>query len=225
MKTKILCIIALVGLIFTSCEHDNYGEPNAILSGKVVYNGNPVGVRTDAARFELWQEGYVDKLKIEVNIAYDGTYSAALFNGRYKLVRSAGAPWIAQPADTIFIDVKGNTTQNVEVTPYMVIGNETIAKGTGNTVQAKFTVNRVVDSSRLEEVKLFFSKNLLLDNNLNNGSQSVDISTITLGSETTMAAHIPDALASENYIFVKLGVRTDKSNEFYYTQVQKIQLK
>lgn len=225
MRTKILYFLALVGLMFTGCEHDNYDEPNAILSGKVVYNGSPVGVRTDAARFELWQEGYVDKLKIEVNVAYDGTYSAALFNGQYKLVRAAGAPWVAQPSDTVYIEVKGNTTKDIEVTPYMVISHETIQKGTGNTVQAQFTVNKVVDSSRLEEVKLFFSKNLLFDNNLNDGSASMDVSTITLDNETTMVAQIPDALLSESYIFVKLGVRTDKSSEFYYTQVQKLQLK
>jgi len=225
MRTKILYLLALVGLIFTSCEHDNYDEPNAILSGKVVYNGNPVGVRTDAARFELWQEGYVDKLKIDVNIAHDGTYSASLFNGQYKLVRSAGAPWMAQQSDTVYVEVKGNTIKDIDVTPYMVIGNESIQKGTGNTVQVKFTVNRAVDGSILEEVKLFFSRDLLLDNNLNDGSAAMDVSTITLGSETILVAQIPDALISESYIFVKLGVRADKSSEFCYTQVQKLQLK
>ncbi len=225
MKTKIIYFIAFVGLALTSCEHDNYSEPNAMLTGKVVYNGTPVGVRTNAAHFELWQEGYTDKLKINVNVAYDGTYSATLFNGRYKLVRSEGAPWQAQPSDTILIEVKGHTIKNVEVTPYMVIGNETIQKGTGNTVQATFTVNQVVAGSNLEEVKLFFSKNLLLDNNLNDGSESVDVSTITFGSESTIVAQIPATFTSEDYIFIKLGVRSDKSNEFYYTQVQKLQLK
>ena len=174
---------------------------------------------------ELWQDGYANRTKIDVNIAHDGTYSAALFNGRYKIVRVAGAPWEAQSSDTIVVDVKGNTTKDVEINPFIAISNENIHKESGNTVQVQFTVKNVVQGSKLEEVKLFFSKNMILDNNLNDGTESLDISTIESGHETTATVNIPVALVSENYIFTRLGVRSDKSNEFYYTQVQKLQLK
>ena len=225
MKLKSICLATIAILLLASCEYDNYDMPNAILSGRVVYEGSPVGVRATATRLELWQDGYANRTKIDVNIAHDGTYSAALFNGRYKIVRVAGAPWEAQPSDTIVVDVKGNTTQDVEVSPFSAISNENIHKESGNTVQVQFTVKNVVQGSKLEEVKLFFSKNMILDNNLNDGTESLDISTIESSHETTATVNIPVALVSENYIFTRLGVRSDKSNEFYYTQVQKLQLK
>lgn len=222
---KTICLATLAMLLLASCEYDNYDMPNAILSGKVVYEGNPVGVRPTATRLELWQDGYANRTKIDVNIAHDGTYSAALFNGRYKIVRVAGAPWEVQSSDTIVVDVKGNTTKDIEVNPFIVISNENIRKESGNTILAQFTVKNVIQGSKLEEAKLFFGKNILLDNNLNNGTENINLSTIEFGHETTITANIPATLVSENYIFVKLGVRSDKSNEFYYTQVQKLQLK
>lgn len=225
MKIRTICLATIAMLSLAGCEYDNYDMPDAILSGKVVYEGNQVGVRATATRLELWQDGYANKKKIDVNIAHDGTYSATLFNGRYKIVRVAGAPWEAQPSDTIVVDVKGNTTKDVEVKPFIAISNENISKESGNTVQARFTVKNVIQDSKLEEAKLFFSKNIILDNNLNDGTENIDIATIESGRETTVTVNIPTALASENYIFTRLGVRSDKSNEFYYTQVQKLQLK
>lgn len=225
MKIRTICLATIAMLSLAGCEYDNYDMPDAILSGKVVYEGNQVGVRATATRLELWQDGYANKKKIDVNIAHDGTYSAALFDGRYKIVRVAGAPWEAQPTDTIVVDVKGNTTQDVEVKPFIAISNENISKESGNTVQARFTVKNVVQDSKLKEAKLFFSKNMILDNNLNDGTENIDIATIESGRETTVTVNIPAALASENYIFTRLGVRSDKSNEFYYTQVQKLQIK
>ena len=175
MKIKSICLATIAILLLASCEYDNYDMPNAILSGRVVYEGTPVGVRATATRLELWQEG--------------------------------------------------NTTKDVEINPFIAISNENIHKESGNTVQVQFTVKNVVQGSKLEEVKLFFSKNMILDNNLNDGTESLDISTIESGHETTATVNIPVALVSENYIFTRLGVRSDKSNEFYYTQVQKLQLK
>lgn len=158
MKIKSICLATIAILLLASCEYDNYDMPNAILSGRVVYEGTPVGVRATATRLELWQDGYANRTKIDVNIAHDGTYSAALFNGRYKIVRVAGAPWEAQSSDTIVVDVKGNTTKDVEINPFIAISNENIHKESGNTVQVQFTVKNVVQGSKLEEVKLFFSK-------------------------------------------------------------------
>lgn len=178
MKIRTICLATIAMLSLAGCEYDNYDMPDAILSGKVVYEGNQVGVRATATRLELWQDGYANKKKIDVNIAHDGTYSATLFNGRYKIVRVAGAPWEAQPSDTIVVDVKGNTTKDVEVKPFIAISNENISKESGNTVQARFTVKNVIQDSKLEEAKLFFSKNIILDNNLNDGTENIDIATI-----------------------------------------------
>ncbi|MDR2914048.1 MAG: DUF3823 domain-containing protein [Tannerella sp.] len=208
----------------TGCEYDNYDEPNAILSGKVVYNDNPVGVRTNGTQLELWQDGYPLQTKIPVYIAHDGTFSAAVFNGQYKIVRLAGAPWEAQSGDTLIVDVRGNTTVDVPVRPYFIINNENYQKGSG-TVTAKFTVGKVVESAQIQVINLYLGKSILTDQNRNEKIATLDLSGYTIGQEATITAEIPANLLSEDYIFARVGVRSTLSNEFYYTQIQKISLK
>lgn len=224
MNTRLLLIAALLCLLLAGCEYDNFDAPNATLTGKVVYNGNPVGVRTNGTQLELWQDGYQLYSKIAVHIAHDGTYSASLFNGRYKLVRLAGAPWEAQSNDTIVIDVQGNTVQDVPVTPYFVIRNESFQKGAG-TITAKFTVDKVVQSADVQSINLYLGKNILTDHNKSEKTEELDLSGFIAGNEMTITANIPASLVSDDYLFARIGVRSSLSNEYYYTQVQKISLK
>ena len=104
MKKLIILFAAVFSIVFTSCEIDNFSAPESMLSGTVTYNGEAVGVRTNGTQLELWQDGYALDEKIAVHIAQDGTYSARLFNGEYKMVRLSGAPW-AESTDTIVINV------------------------------------------------------------------------------------------------------------------------
>lgn len=224
MKTKLTVIIALLSLVFTSCEYDNFDEPNATLSGRIVYQGTPLGIRTNGAQLELWQGGYELYTKIPVYIAHDGSFSASLFNGQYKLVRLSGAPWLPQSQDTIIIDVKGHTVKDIEVVPYLSIRNESFQKVSTGTVTAKFTIDKVVDDSELAEVRLFFGKNLLTDQNKHEFAIDKPIETITPGQETSITATLPEDLVKLGYLFIRVGVRSNKSNEFIYTQVKKIDL-
>lgn len=226
MKTQIVSILVFICLLFvaTGCEYDNYDEPNAILSGKVVYNGNPVGVRTNGTQLELWQDGYALHTKIPVYIAHDGTFSAAVFNGQYKIVRLAGAPWEGAPGDTIVVDVKGNTTIDIPVKPYFIISNEHFQQSAG-TVIAKFTIEKIVESAQIQSINLYLGKNILTDQNQHEKIVSLDLSGYTVGQEATVIAEIPAGLLGDDHLFARLGVRSTLSNEFYYTQVQKINLK
>lgn len=223
MKIKAILTAACMCLLFAACEHDNYDAPNARLSGKVMYNGNPVGVRSDGTQLELWQDGFELYTKIPVHIAQDGTYSAALFNGRYKLVRLAGAPWEAQSNDTLIVDVRGNTVFDIPVTPFFVIRNESYQTSSG-TITSKFIVDKVVESADVVSVNLYLGKNLLTDHNKNENETSLDLSQLQFGQEVTITSLIPESLMKEDYIFARIGVRSNRSNEYYYTQVQKINI-
>lgn len=222
MKTLIILLAAFVSLTFVSCEIDNYSAPEVMLTGAVTYNGNPVGVRTNGTQLELWQDGYAFKEKIPVHINQDGTYSARLFNGEYKLVRLAGAPWDAQSGDTIVINVNGDTEKDIEVMPYFTISEESF-EVKGNAVIAEFVVNQVDPAAALQDVKLYLSKNILVDENQKDFAMKAEQSTIIVGQKVTMIATLPQVLDIENYYFARVGVRSDKSNEFYYTQVQELQ--
>lgn len=229
MKTQIILVAALICFLFASCEYDNYDAPNARLSGRVVYNNIPVGVRTDGTQLELWQDGYELYTKIPVYIAQDGTYSASLFNGRYKLVRLAGAPWEAQSKDTLEVEVKGNTIFDVPVTPYFIIKNESYQKEADNTINVKFTIEKIVESAEVTSVNFYLGKNILTDHNKsenggdnNKYKRELDLSKLVLGQEITMNCIIPGDLLKYGSAFARIGVQSNKSNEYYYTQVQKI---
>ena len=85
-------------------------------------------------------------------IAQDGSYSVNLFNGDYKLVRVGNAPWERPSNDTIRITVKGNTIQDIPVTPYFFIKDVSFTKS-NNKIVAKFTVNKVIANANMGRCK------------------------------------------------------------------------
>lgn len=229
MKTRILLIVSFICFLFASCEYDNFDAPSATLSGRVVYEGNPVGVRTTGTELELWQPGYQLYTKIPIYVAQDGTFSASLFDGTYKLVRLGGAPWEAQSGDTLTIDVKGNTVVDVPVNPYFIIKNESFQKGADGTIAVKFTIEKIVASATVESINLYLGKGILTDHNKNeNGddkyNRQFDLSKLILGQEMTMTSIIPESLIKSGFCFARIGIKSNKSNEYLYTQVQKISL-
>lgn len=223
MKKYILSTLLLISILFTACEYDNFEEPKSTLSGNVVHDGNALGVRTNGTQLELWQDGFELKYAIPVYIAHDGSYSVSLFNGQYKMVRKAGAPWEAQLNDTIIIDVNGNTVHDVPVNPFFTVSNENI-QYSGGKITASFTVNKVVESSELAEVRLFVGHSLLTDQNRYEQAVNADLSEISVGETTSISLDLSDELAGEEYVFVRIGARAAETNEFIYTQAQKINI-
>lgn len=211
-------------LILSSCGYDNYDEPQSRFSGRVVYEGEPIGVRTNAVRLALFQDGYDFKSEIPAHIAQDGTFSVSLFDGEYKVVRVGGAPWEAAQNDTILVRVKGNTVQDIEVTPYFIIQNPSFQKN-GDKITAKFTVKKIVESAKLNSVSVYLGQSILTDNNRNEGNISLDLANVTLGQEITAEISIPSKLSAADYVFARVGVLSDKAGEFCYTQSTKVALK
>ena len=110
----------------------------------------------------------------------------------------------------------------VEVQPYFTITDESF-EVKGNAVVAEFVVNKIDPAVALQAVKLYLSKNVLVDENQKDYALSADISTIISGQTVTMVATLPQSLGDEYYYFARVGVRSDKSSEFYYTPVQELQ--
>lgn len=217
-------MVMMSGLLLTSCEYDNFDAPTATLSGKVAFEGKAIGVRTNGPQLELWQDGYPLRSLIPVHIEQDGTFSAVLFDGQYKLVRKGNSPWLQQPGDTLIVNVKGNTTVDVPVTPYFTISNETF-QASGNEVSASFTVNRHVESAEADAVRLYVGKSLLTDQSRNELAVNLNLSTLSVGTSTSLKAQLPESFKNLSYVFVRIGVKAKASGEYYYTQVQKLNLK
>jgi len=225
MKLKyIMLIFTTAGLLLAGCEYDNFEAPKATLSGKVVYQGNAVSVRNNGPQLELWQDGFALKSPITVNISQDGSYSAILFNGRYKLVRRADAPWQQQASDTLIVNVSGNTSYDVPVSPYFTISNDTFGKS-GNNITARFVVNKNIPTANLELVRLYLGKSILTDQVQREFLVDGNVANIVSGQPTEITASLPDNLKDLDYIFARIGVKSSSAGEYYYTQVQKIALK
>lgn len=221
MKTRILLLsISIILYLVTGCEEDNYETPGSLLKGLVVYNDEPVGVRSNEVQLELWQHGYANFEKIPVYINQDGTFSASLFDGKYKLVRLAGAPWEAN-TDTIDVNVNGETNVDVTVVPFFNVENVSF-QHSGNEVTVTFTVNQVSSQGMLSRVRLFLGENYLTDNGYNIASANLAASEIILGSPTMITLEIPDT--DVNIIYARVGVETNGVGQLLYSTSEKINL-
>ena len=225
MKRKLYSICAFLLVLASACEKDNLTEPTSILSGNVIFQGQPIGVRTGGVQFEIWQRGYAFFTKVPLNIAQDGSFKATLHDGNYKLVRLPNAgPW-ANNTDTIDVTLKGSANVDIPVEPYFVIKDASITRN-GPNVTATFTVEQNGAHTRtLESAKLFLGRYYLLDAGNNGNAGNKEATAIVLGQPTTVTLAIPNAIANDDFIFARVGVKTRDIQEYVYTASQKVQLK
>lgn len=218
-----LLLALMAGL--SGCEKDNRTEPKSVLKGKVVFEGQPVGVRSNGVQLELWQHGYQLFTKIPVMVAQDGTFSASLFDGNYKLVRLRGnGPWVDN-TDSIDVELRGSKEIDVPVNPFFVVKNDVYSKGEGK-VSATFNVQQVAAGRTLERVNLYIGTTTIVDpgNNVGN-AQEVAANITDLSKPITLTANIPANLASREYIYARIGVKTSGVGEMLFGMPQKIMLK
>ncbi|GEO02938.1 hypothetical protein AAE02nite_06020 [Adhaeribacter aerolatus] len=233
MKLSIYSYLTvLLAIMMAGCEYDNYEPPKSTLTGRVVYNDQVIGVRSNAVRLELRQPGPDYPLwrttPINVNIAQDGTFSAVLFDGNYKLTRVRGnGPWVDQ-TDTINVEVRGTAVVDVPVNPFFVIKNEQIKKGT-STIDATFNLQQVNTTRQLERVNLYISSTNIVDATNQRASAEKAASGITnLSQPITLNVNLsslPAAVAGKEYVFARIGVKTVGIQELAYSAPLKIQLK
>lgn len=229
MKFKSKTPAFLIGMAFmsllASCEKDNRTQPKSTLKGRVVYEGLPIGVRSNGVQLELWQHGYQLFTKIPVYINQDGTFAASLFDGNYKLVRLRGnGPWVDN-TDSLDIELKGTKEIDVPVKPYFIFKNDAYSKEVGK-VSATFTLAQIDNSKTLERVNLYVGTTLIVDPNNNGGNaQEVAANIKDLSKPITLTVSLPSALAGRDYVYARLGVKTSGVGEMLFGAPQKIMLK
>ncbi|MGI4021958.1 MAG: DUF3823 domain-containing protein [Janthinobacterium lividum] len=227
MKLKSYIYISLVLFSvagISSCKKDNYEAPKSKLSGRVIYQGQPVGVRSNTALLQLWQHGYAFFTAIPIFIDQNGSFSALLFDGDYKLTRLNGSgPWMNQ-TDSIDVHVSGNTVVDVPVNPYFIVSNATYQRS-GTTITSSITVQKANATSQLEEVRLYVFRTILLDQNNSDATTNIAGATVTPGQPVTATVTIPASLANADAVYVRAGVKTVGVNELAYSAPQKILLK
>jgi hypothetical protein len=215
-------IVAAFGFMLTGCEEDNFEPPKSTLTGQVVYQDQAIGVRSNGVQLELWQPGFALFEKIPVHVDQDGSFSAALFDGNYKLVRLRGnGPWVDN-TDTINVEVKGATVVDVPVQPYYMIRNEQYL-GNGESMTATLDVEQVTPGTAIERVTFYIGTTTIVD--ANNFAAVTDIWEPTeeaLSAPMSLTIALPGELAAREYAFARVGIKMAGVQEMIYSQVHKV---
>ena len=204
-KILILSLLATWVIAIISCSPDNYDKPTSPFSGRVVYKDQPLGIRGSSSDVYLlfFQDGYELKSSFACIVSQDGSYSAMLFDGTYKLVMNAlRGPWVNNP-DTVVVVVKGKTVKDYPVTPYYTLSNISYNLS-GTRLRASFDVTLVDGSRAIEYVALMVNK-----------TQFVDI-----GSNTHVAwTQVTGANAVPGHFDMELDISNVSNYPFLYARV------
>jgi hypothetical protein len=228
IKNYIYLLFAASMVVFAGCKYDNYVQPQAVLTGKINYQGQAIGIKSNVVQLELWQRGFQLFSKIQVYPTQDGTYSAQLFDGNYFLTYLKGVgPWVTK-TDTVPVTVKGNTVVDFPIEPYYFIKTSSFVK-TGTNIVGTLTLQRVNATQTLNSVSIYLSTGIIIDNvfpGLSGGSATVLAAAITdPAAPITITIAIPAALATKDYLYARVGVKTNTVTELAYGVAQKIALK
>lgn len=236
MKVRIQHILfIMVCATLLSCKKDNYKAPSSTLNGKLVYNGEAIGVERNQVPFQLYQYGFGKVGPIEQTFAQDGSYSALLFDGDYKLIIPNGqGPFMwkqlaSGAPDSLSISLHGSQTQDIEVTPYYMIRNAQFTAA-GGAVMATFKVEKIITDSvnakDIEKVELYINKTQFVsrggDDNI--ASTDMDGAAITDPNNVTLSVTVPSMVIAQNYVFARVGVKIAGVEDRLYSQVQKVQI-
>lgn len=222
---RIAFLPLLLATSLAACEFDNYAPPESTLEGRVVYQGQPVQVRENAIQLELWQDGYALRSAIPVYVRQDGTFSAKLFNGDYKLVRKQNnGPW-QNSSDTILVQLHDAQTVDVPVQPYFVIQNAAIQRS-GNSLTATFGVQQLVPGRAVERIAVYVGSTQFVDSRYNAARTERAITgNSAVGASNSISVDLASVAQNRDYVFARVGVKTTGVEEMIYTPVQKIQLR
>lgn len=209
-----LIITSLLLILAAGCKKDNFEKPKSTLTGRVVYDKNALGVRSNGVQLELWQHGYALFTKIPVYVSQDGAFSAVLFDGDYKLVlRQGNGPWL-DDADSIDVKVKGSTSVDVTVRPYFTISNVSFTKS-GTQLTATVTVQQINNNLPLESVNLYIGNTNIVD-------QVNSIRVVSVTPDISGAVTLQMTLPADAAYFARVGVKTAGVAEQVYSEVKEV---
>ena len=220
MKKFIYFIAAI--LILSSCEYDNYDSPQSQLTGRFVYEGEPVGVRQGLGVLQIYEPGWENFNPIGMSVKQEGTFSARLFDGDYQLVLINGnGPWVNQP-DTIGFHVNGQHELDIPVEPFFMVRNESFELE-GSTLRVSFDIEQIVASSQLQFVSLFVGETMLVDNLYRAQEERLPAGGIEDVNET-IALETDLSEIGQEFVFARIGIKTQGNPELIFSAVEKIDL-
>lgn len=235
MKIKIyhILFIALFAISIFSCKKDNYKPPTLTLSGKVAYKGEALQFQYNQFGFELYQYGFGRVGAIGQIFAPDGTFSALLFAGDYKLtIPNATVPFkwnqtVPGIPDSIAVNITTSKTMDIEVIPFYMVRTPQITASAGK-VNATFKAEKIITDATgkgIEKVALFINKTQFVSSGNNESVQikELDGAAITDPNNITLSLSVPALVPTQTYIFARVGIKIkDLGGSWIYSPVQKL---
>ncbi|GAA4316463.1 DUF3823 domain-containing protein [Compostibacter hankyongensis] len=223
-----LCFLLLIG----ACKKDNYDPPGSKFTGALVYKGDSVRVSYGDVTFQLWQSGWGKLTPINVNVAQDGSFSALLFDGDYKLIIPQGqGPFLQElnpdtHSDTIPVHLSGNQRMDIEVLPYYMIRDPSFTAA-GSKVTAVFKIEKTVTDNRAKDVEyaeLYVSKTQFVDTRTSIATARVGGGDIADMDHVSLNVDVPARTPAQSYVFARVGLKIAGVEDMIFTPVTRISL-
>lgn len=228
--------ILLGAVTLFACKKDNYDPPASKLSGRVVYQGEPIHLEFNQVPFQLYQFGF-GKVGPVSNTTFtqEGTFSVLLFDGEYKLIipdnqgpflwkkNAAGAP------DTVVVNMSGNKELDLEVTPFYMIRDHQFSAAAGK-VTGTFKIEKVITGTgarNIERVNLYINKTAFVSGNGANysiASTSIGGGNITDPNNVSMTVTVPTLVPTQSYVFARIGLKVAGVEDMIFSPVVKLSL-
>ncbi|MEO6721684.1 MAG: DUF3823 domain-containing protein [Ferruginibacter sp.] len=223
-----ILLIAICASV-ASCKKDNYDAPESKLSGRIVYKGEPIGVENFQVPYELYQFGFGKVGAIGSSFGQDGSFSAKLFDGQYKLIIPNGQgpfKWKQTSAgdpDSVVINLHGSQTLDLDVTPYYMIRTPQLTAA-GGKVSATFKIEKIVvdaTAKPIENVVLYINKTQFVSGGDNIERAEIAGSAITDPNNVSLQVNIPATIPTQNYVFARIGLKIEGIEDRIFSPVQK----
>lgn len=238
---KILLIAALPLLfLFGACKKDNFDPPGSMLSGRLVYKGEPLpmnGNSADSYILQLYQPGF-QKLdpSIGVRVSDGGVFTSNLFDGTYKLLPTTKNTfpfiWEDWPKkangslDSLTVTMAGAKTLDLKVTPFFEI-NDIKYEVKGIYMYATFTIKRVTNDANVKNAYVYLNTNELVNKGTTYRKAVAVTSiaqpiTVKIPISEYRSSYVNNTQGVRDYAFIRVAVETDKATEYLWSKVQKI---
>lgn len=241
MKNSMKYIVtACCALLLFACKKDNYAPPSEMLTGNLLYGKDTVYLERNAVHFQIYQYGFgqVGPISTDETFAQDGSYSAVLFSGNYKLIIPNGDGPFLSKTDSLSITMNGNQTVDIDVTPYYMVRNTKMSVNS-RVITANFSADKIVtdvNAKDIESVNLYVNETQFASNSdyltaplqIPQGSASGKVSlagsSITDQNNITMSYQVPSISNGQKYVFARVGLKMVGVEDLIYSPLFKIDL-
>ncbi len=228
-KTTIVLGLGLL-LIGISCTKvDNYPGPDSAFQGNIIdsVTGKNLITESQGLNIELKQLSWSDNPDpYYIPAKDDGSFQdTRIFSGHYSVIPTQGPFW---PTDSIVTDIKGTTTQNFTVVPYLEVNNfKSVQSGDSLVMTCQLSAPRTDGLPQILEVWPFvnntpfvgsgayISQYTISDQNSPSYNLANINSTWNSGIATTTYKVVVHGLLNGRTYYARVGVRVNDSYKKY----------